>query len=120
MHERRKALKQAYKETKTEAGVYQIRNTVNGKVLVASTPNLKTINGQRFQLEVGSHRNARLQAEWKQYGEAAFVFEVLEVLSDDITGTYARQEALAQLERTWLDTLQPYGERGYNTERQAP
>jgi hypothetical protein len=114
MTDRRKTLKQAYKEMKTEAGAYQIRNTINQKALVAATPNLKTMQGKRFQLQMGSHKNAQLQAEWKQYGEDAFVFEVLEVLEDNEDGAFARQEALRLLEQKWLDKLQPYGDRGYN------
>lgn len=35
--DRKKELKQLYKETKIEAGVYQIRNTVNNKVFIGST-----------------------------------------------------------------------------------
>lgn len=114
MTDRRNELKQSYKEMKTEAGVYQIRNTVNGKVLVAATPNLKTMEGKRFQLRMGSHKNADLQAEWKQFGEDAFEFEVLEVLEDKVEGAIARQEALRLLDQKWLDKLQPYGDRGYN------
>jgi hypothetical protein len=112
--DRRKALKQEYKEMKTEAGVYQIRNTANGKVLVVSTPNLKTMEGKRFQLKMGSHKNPKLQAEWKQFGEDAFVFEVLGVADEKIDGAFARQEELKKLEERWLEKLQPYGDRGYN------
>ena len=43
--DRKKELKQQFKEASVEAGVYQILNTVNNKVLVGSTLNLKTING---------------------------------------------------------------------------
>lgn len=114
MADHRKELKQAYKEIKTEAGVYQIKNTINQKALVVAAPNLKTMHGKCFQLQMGSHKNAQLQAEWKQYGEDAFVFEVLEVLEDKDEGTFARQEALRQLEQKWLDKLQPYGNRGHN------
>lgn len=114
MTDRRKALKDAYKEMKTEAGVYQIRNTVNGKVLVSATPNLKTMEGKRFQLQMGSHKNPELQVEWKQYGEGAFEFEVLEVLEEKEEPKFARDDALHQLEQKWLDKLQPYGDKGYN------
>lgn len=114
MADRRDELKQAYKEMKTEAGVFQIKNTVNGKALVTATPNLKTMEGKRFQLRMGSHKNAELQAEWKQFGEDAFEFEVLEALEDKEQGALARQEALRLLEEKWLDKLQPYGDRGYN------
>lgn len=78
--DRKKELKQVYKETAIEAGIYQIKNTVNGKVFVASTRNLKTLNGKVFELEVGSNTNRHLQDEWKQFGKAAFTVDVLEVL----------------------------------------
>ena len=114
MTDRRKELQQEYREMKTAAGVYQIKNTVNGKVLVQATANLKTINGQRMQLRIGSHRNHALQAEWHQYGEAAFSFDVLATVGDDESTPLARQNTLKRLEQQWLDELQPYGERGYN------
>ena len=114
MTDRNKALKQAYKEVKTEAGVFQIKNTVNQKVLLVATSNLKTMQGKRFQLQSGSHKNAQLQAEWNEFGEDAFVFEILETLEDKEEGTFARQEALRQLEQKWLDKLQPYADHGYN------
>jgi len=112
--ERRKELKQKYKETKPEAGVYQIRNIVNQKVQVLAATNLKTMNGKLFQLQMGSHRNKRLQEEWQQYGEDAFVFEVLEVLKEKEDGYYDKKEELKKLEAKWLEKLQPYGERGYH------
>jgi hypothetical protein len=114
MADRRDTLKQAYKEMKTQAGVYQIKNTVNQKTLVVATHNLKTMQGKPFQLQTGTHKNAQLQAEWKQFGKDAFVFEVLEVLEDKEEPAFARQEALRRLEQKWLEELQPYGDYGYN------
>lgn len=112
--ERKKELKQQYKEMKNEGGVYQIRNTKNQKVFVATTPNLKTINGRKLMLRGGGHKNRQLQGEWNQFGEEAFVFEVLEVLEEKEEGFFDKAEELKKLEKKWLDKLQPYGERGYN------
>lgn len=112
--ERKKELKQLYKEMKTEGGVYLIRNTRNQKVLVVSTPNLKTINGRKMQLRDGTHQNRQLQEELRHYGPDAFVFEVLEVLEEKADASFNKAEALKQLEQKWLEKLQPYGERGYN------
>jgi hypothetical protein len=110
----RNELKRLYKETKTEAGVFQIKNTVNQKVFVDSTRNLKTMNGQKFMLEMGSHMNQQLQQEWRQYGPDAFVFEVMEVLEIKEDEYIDPKDALKKLEQKWLEKLQPYGERGYN------
>ncbi|MFZ5988907.1 MAG: DUF2087 domain-containing protein [Bacillota bacterium] len=112
--DRKKELKQQYKEMKKEAGVYQIRNTENQKILVAATPDLKTINGKRFELSMGGHKNKQLQEEWNKYGEKAFVFEVLEVLDEKEDGFFDKKEELKKLEEKWCEKLQPYGYKGYN------
>ncbi|WCN36505.1 GIY-YIG nuclease family protein [Aneurinibacillus uraniidurans] len=112
--ERKKELKQQYKEIKVEAGVYQIKNTVNGKIFIGSSRNLKTLNGKQFQLKMGSHENRMLQKEWNEYGEDAFVFEIVEVLKKKETGYFDLKDELKKLEEKWLDTLQPFGEQGYN------
>jgi len=114
---RRKELQEQAKEIKTEAGVYQIRNERNGKVYIDSTLNLKTINGQRFMLQMGSHLNRRLQAEWNEYGENAFVIEVLETLKQDDNPYYDSKDALAKCLNRWFEQLEPYGDQGYHGDK---
>lgn len=113
--DRKQELKRLYKETKTEAGVYQIRNLQNQKIYIESTLNLKTINGKRFRLDLGTYQNKELQKEWKEFGEKAFAFEVLEILETPEEGYFDVKDALKKLKETWLNKLQPYGERGYNS-----
>ncbi len=112
--EKRAALKQQAREARPEAGVYQIRNLRTGRVLVESTPNLKTINGRRMELARGAHRNARLQADARELGGDAFAFEILEVLEEPEEGLAYRRDALKRLEAAWIERLRPWGERGYN------
>jgi hypothetical protein len=112
--DRKKELKLQYKEMKTEGGVYQIRNTQNQKVFVTATPNFKTINGRRLMLKGGSHKNRQLQEEWNQFGEDAFVFEVLEVLEEKKEGYFDKADELKKLEEKWIEKLHPFGERGYH------
>ncbi|MGI6130230.1 MAG: DUF2087 domain-containing protein [bacterium] len=113
--DRKKELKLKYKEKEIPAVVYQIKNIKNQKIFVGSTMNFKSvINGQRFMLEMGSHRNQLLQQDWNEYGPEAFEFEVLETLKKKEEPYFDVRDALAKLEEKWLDRLQPYGERGYN------
>lgn len=114
--DRKKELKQQFKETPVEAGIYQIRNTKNNKILVGSTLNLKTLNGIKFMLETNAFTmNKELQKEWNQYGKDAFTFEILEKLKKKDDDPYFNEkEALLALEEKWLEKLQPYGEQGYN------
>jgi hypothetical protein len=77
--ERRKALKLAYKLTPPPMGLFAIRNRVTGRLLVATSLNLTAaINRHRVELQRGVHRHRDLMADWRQYGEAQFTFEVLE------------------------------------------
>jgi len=112
--ERKDELKRQYKDTKVEAGIYQVKNTKNLKVLIESTPNLKTINGKRFSLDMGTYQNKGLLEELKEFGSEAFVFEVLEILEIPEEGYFDAKDALKKLKEKWLDKLQPYGEHGYN------
>ena len=109
----RKELLEDYKQLKTYMGVIQIKNNTNGKILIAGFPNLKnkwlTLQGQ---LEMGMHVNSQLQKDWKELGAEAFSYEVLEEKkTDDMADV--RWE-VKQLERQWLERLQPYGDKGYN------
>ncbi|MGI6603835.1 MAG: GIY-YIG nuclease family protein [bacterium] len=111
----RRMIKQEYKQTPRPKGVIAIRNLVNGKILVLSSPNLDGgINRHRFQLEQGMHPNRQLQKDWNEYGAESFSFEILEELKLKEDPSHDYREDLEALEAKWLEHLQPYGERGYN------
>lgn len=108
-------LKRAYKEAPRQAGIFQIRNTKNGKVLLGSSTNLHgPLNKHRFMLSIGSHANAALQNDWNRLGAATFAFEILEIVKPRDDPNFHLEDELTQLERIWLEELQPFGERGYN------
>ncbi|MGM0853505.1 MAG: GIY-YIG nuclease family protein [Bacillota bacterium] len=113
--DRKKELKQQYKETSVEAGIYQIMNKMNNKIYIGSTKNLKTLNGIKFMLETNEFTtNKELQKEWNQFGKDAFTFDIVEKLKKNDDPYFTEKEALAELEEKWLEKLQPYRERGYN------
>lgn len=115
MMDRKKELKQMYKEIPIEAGIYMITNTANQKKWVGSTRNLKSINGRKFSLEAGTDTNRALQEDWNLYGRDSFTFETLEVLKKKEDDPYFNEkEALQALEEKWKEQIQPYGEKGYN------
>ena len=64
---------------KGAAGVYQIRNMLNGKIYIGSCSlDLnKRWNHHEHLLGHGDHFNRYLQRAWKKYGSDAFEFEVL-------------------------------------------
>jgi RimJ/RimL family protein N-acetyltransferase len=106
----RKALVREYLETPRPAGVYGIRNTASGKMLLGSSPNLPgVLNRQRFQLENGSHPDKELQADWNELGPESFVFETLDLLKPSETPTYDPTDDLRVLKELWLEKLTATG-----------
>ena len=112
---RKEELKFQYKQTHRPMGVFQIKNNVNGKILVVGARNIDgIINSQMFQLKMKSHRNVQLQRDFNEHGADAFSCEVLEQIkpSDDPARDYSKE--VKALEEKWLEKLQPYGEQGYH------
>jgi hypothetical protein len=113
--EDREKLVQQFKEIPIQAGIFQIRNTLNGKLFIDSTLNMKSLNGQNTTLRLGTHNNKALQKEWNEYGEQAFVMEVLEVLKPSDNPFVVLKDELKKLKAIWIEKLQPFGERGYHS-----
>jgi group I intron endonuclease len=110
-------IKREYKEKPKVAGVFQVKNTVNGKILLGSSLNLHgPLNAHKFMLTIGSHRNKVLQKEWNEFGEDKFVFEVLETLKIKDDPNFDLNDELTLLEQIWIEKTQPFGERGYNAD----
>jgi hypothetical protein len=113
----KKDIKREYKERKKPAGIFQVRNTVNGKVLLGSSLNLDGIlNSQKFKLSIGGHRNKELQKEWNEFGPDKFVFEILDVVQVNDYPNFNLNDELTLLEQIWLEKIRSSGELGYNTD----
>lgn len=114
----RKALIREYKERPRSMGVYQVRNRVDGKVLVGASVDLPAIlNRNRAALRLHSHTNRALQDDWNALGPDAFAFEVLDTLELPDDRDYDPSDDLRTLEALWLEKLSPFGERGYHKQR---
>lgn len=114
----RQDIKREYKERTKPAGIFQVKNTANGKVLLGSSLNLEgPLNSHKFMLTIGSHRNPALQKDWNQFGPDKFTFEILEVVKVKDDPNFNLEDELTLLEEIWIEKLQPFGDRGYNTER---
>ncbi len=105
--ERKKEMKQRYKEMKTPMGVFIIKNNMNGKAFIDVSKDTKSIlNRDRFVLKMGMHRIKELQQDWKEYGEEAFVFDVLEYLPyDEKEEKKDYSEELEIMKMLWLEKL---------------
>ncbi|HTS71030.1 MAG TPA: GIY-YIG nuclease family protein [Terriglobia bacterium] len=111
----RKDLIRQYKESRRPMGVYQIRNTANGKVLIGASVEIPgVLNSHKTRLRFGMHENSALQNDWNAIGPDAFEFEVLDTLTPPAESDYDPSEDLKVLEAMWLEKLTPYDARGYN------
>lgn len=118
MDKDKKLLKNEYKQTSRPMGVFLIRNMVTDKVFVGVSLDLNgIINRHKFQLKMGVHPNARLQADWNNLGSDKFAFEILDEINPRENSHVDYREELAFLEKLWLEKLQPYDERGYNEKK---
>jgi hypothetical protein len=116
----KKEIKDSYKQLKFKIGVFQIRNTVNNKIYIDSSTDLVAVwNREKFQLKLGSHPNAELQKEWNEFGEEKFVYEILSEVKqeEDDDGKMDYRNELKQLEKMFIDELQPFNENGYNIKK---
>lgn len=60
-------------------GIYKITNTINNKVYVGSSINLKGREYKHFwMLEKGFHDNHYLQNSFDKYGKENFIFEIID------------------------------------------
>jgi len=113
-----KALKEEFRQKKFRIGVFQLRNLTNQKILIGSNVNLEAYwNRMRSELKLGAFRNAELQQAWSELGEAGFAFEILAEIQQDLLQprNYAREAK--ELEKLYVDELQPYGDRGYHLKK---
>jgi len=105
--EKRQQLKQMYKEMKPPMGAFMIKNTQNSKAFMDVSKDLKSsFNRHCFQLKAGAHPVKELQKEWNQFGQQAFVFEVLEQLEyDEKIEKDDYSEELEIMKMIWLEKL---------------
>lgn len=82
---------------KPEAGIYAITNMANGKQYIGSAVDIRRRwRGHLCKLRKGLHHSQHLQAAWTKYGEEAFTFSILELVSE--------KAALLAAEDRWLSS----------------
>lgn len=114
---RKKELKELYKNMKPSMGVYIIKSNVKNKCLLDYTQNLKSkINGIKFQLNAASNNlNMELQNDWKEMGEKSFTIEILEKLEyDKDESKVDYTEELKMIKLIWEEKLSNEGIEFYN------
>lgn len=106
MSQNRKDAVRAYHERKRPMGVFRVGSEGGTRSVIGSSVDLRAaLNRQRAQLQLASHPDTALQAEWDELGADAFTFEVLDVLEPTDDPGYDPTEDLKELEAMWRERL---------------
>jgi group I intron endonuclease len=81
------------------SGIYEIKNTANGKNYIGSAINIYKRWGSHVdELRRKNHKNKHLQRAWDRYGEENFCFNIMETCDPDL---------LITREQYYIDTINP-------------
>ena len=82
---------------KSVSGIYKITNKVNGKQYIGSSIDTKRRwHEHKKRLRRNKHDNIHLQRAWNKYGEAAFIFTIVEIVE--------HQSLLCEREQHWINS----------------
>ncbi|MFA7672443.1 MAG: GIY-YIG nuclease family protein [Clostridia bacterium] len=114
--DRRKELKEQYKNSKPDMGVIIIKSEKSRKCYLEATRNIKgAINKSQFTLDMGSHINKELQKDWNELGASSFKIMILEKLDyDENKQDHDYREELAILRLMCIEKLSEEGILVYN------
>ena len=94
---------------KKTSGIYRITCLATDKIYIGSSTSVqRRFYQHRTELKHNTHVNPHLQNAFNKYGMRNFIFEILEECS---------VEELQDLEKKYLDELQPFGNKGFNIDR---
>ena len=111
----KKEIKNNYKQTGSEIGVFMVKNKANNKIFLGASMNaVGALNRCQFELKMKTHRNKYLMKDWLEFGSDEFSFDVIDTVEkrDDPNHDYLTE--LTDLLNVWLDEHKPFGDKGYN------
>ncbi|WP_168122889.1 GIY-YIG nuclease family protein [Paenibacillus sp. HB172176] len=119
--QRKKDLAASYKQSFRRMGVYQLRNTANGKLLICGSMDLDGArNRLAFMQQTNTNSMPEIQQDWKLHGGDSFVYEELDEIKPKEEFAGDREEMkkykkeVDALLGLWVEKLKPFGEAGYN------
>ena len=96
-------------DLKDKCGIYQIRNLLDGKIYIGSSKTLyKRLRRHLNNLRKNKHDNQHLQNAFNKYGEANFIFEIIE---------FCNLSEQFEVEQYWINRF--FGEDCYNENPEA-
>jgi len=94
--------------------IYQIQNTINGKIYIGSTVGYKRrFRDHKRELNKNIHHNIKLQRAWNKYGGECFSFSIIEENLGTKVFQVERENYYLQKHKPFLDEI------GYNILNEA-
>lgn len=105
--DRKKELREQYKQMKPAMGIFIVRCKLNNKCFLKTTQDLRGVmNGTIARLQGGRHPNRELLKEWIELGEDNFEMEILQTLEYDKDETKTDYSAeLEVMQMLWEEKL---------------
>jgi hypothetical protein len=109
--DRKKELKEQYKNIKPDMGIVIIKPDFVNKCYLEATRRMKSaINKNIFTLDFGTHINKELQKDWNEKGKEHFKIDVLDELEyDEANPDKDYRKELEMLLDMWKEKLQKEG-----------
>src|SRR5471032_2249323 len=108
------ALKAAYRQQPPALGIITLQHLPSGRMLLTASRNAPgALNRHRFELKLGTHRNAALLADWRRDGETAFRCEIIDTVKVQDDPDFDTGGELASLLELHLSQLQELGQPFY-------
>ncbi|MDR1674004.1 MAG: GIY-YIG nuclease family protein [Oscillospiraceae bacterium] len=100
----KKEIRDQYKNREITGGVYAVKNTQSGKILLESTADLQGAQNRfEFSVKTGSPAFVKLQRDWNA---GNFTFEVLDPLTKkDTQSDKEFSDDIAALKEIWTEKL---------------
>lgn len=98
-----------------KSGVYKIVNTLNNKVYIGSSVNIKSRKYSHFeQLSLNNHHSSHLQRAYNKYGKENFKLEIIECV-EKLADIEIFKRILLTREQYWINLFKSYDRNfGYN------
>jgi len=100
------------KNSLNNSGIYKISNSIDDRIYIGSSKSFRArFKKHEFDLAEGRHHSIHMERFCSKYFEdVIFYFEILEITEKD---------QLINREQYYLDTLLPFGEKGFNMRKKA-
>ena len=110
----RKALIREYKESRRPMGIFQVRNTVTGQVLIGASSDLPSMLGLGSRLSCAWARTPTggCRATGTRSARTRSRSRSLDTLPPQDQPDYDPRDDLRVLETMWLEKLAPFDDRG--------